>query len=371
MADRWGRRASLIVSSVLLVSTCGFAARFHLARGAKEETSATENELVIPSEIEAIAALGRIEPASRIRRIVPPGESRTGTIAKMHVSAGDWVAKEQILAELDNHERLAADIAVSQSLVQVAESKLNQILAGIHPLRIDAKRVEIETVSSQLKMLELDLRRAQKLVSSSAMSAQMFEETKWKVENATLVQERLRKELSEIEDVREVDIQLARAELAKAKAELQKSIVRCKLSEVRSPIDGQILRIHAREGEAVGDLGLLEMANVNQMQAVAEVFEADASRVSIGMRAHMNVVSSGLKFGGTVVELGKLVGRQVVLSGDPVSDVDARVIEVRINVDSESVDVLSHLSNARVEVVFQAAASPAGDAPTGHSEALE
>lgn len=71
---------------------------------------------------------------------------------------------------------------------------------------------------------------------------------------------------------------MARANLARAEAELE-------LSMVRSPIDGRVLEVHAREGERVGTDGIAEIADTSAMYAVAEVYETDIGRVRTGQRA--------------------------------------------------------------------------------------
>jgi HlyD family secretion protein len=70
---------------------------------------------------------------------------------------------------------------------------------------------------------------------------------------------------------------VARARLEGAGAELE-------LSTVRSPIDGQVLEIHAREGERVGAEGIAELGDTARMYAVAEIYETDIGRVRSGQR---------------------------------------------------------------------------------------
>jgi HlyD family secretion protein len=47
------------------------------------------------------------------------------------------------------------------------------------------------------------------------------------------------------------------------------------------------------------------------------------------------------------------VARKIVLTNDPVSDTDARVVEVRIDLEPESARRVERLSNARVEVFIE------------------
>jgi HlyD family secretion protein len=66
------------------------------------------------------------------------------------------------------------------------------------------------------------------------------------------------------------------------------------------------------------------------------------------------VGSSGLELPGVVEEIGLRVGRKDVLSNDPVSDTDARVVEVRVRLGPDGCREVAGLSNARVEVSIEA-----------------
>ena len=50
------------------------------------------------------------------------------------------------------------------------------------------------------------------------------------------------------------------------------------LAVVRSPIDGQVLEVHARQGERVGPDGIVELGQTDAMYAIAEVYETDIGR---------------------------------------------------------------------------------------------
>jgi HlyD family secretion protein len=79
---------------------------------------------------------------------------------------------------------------------------------------------------------------------------------------------------------------VARANLERARADLE-------LSVVRSPIDGQILDVHTRDGERVGLDGIAELGDTSRMYAVAEVYETDIGRVRTGQRARIRTCSLG------------------------------------------------------------------------------
>jgi HlyD family secretion protein len=84
------------------------------------------------------------------------------------------------------------------------------------------------------------------------------------------------------------------------------------------------------------------------MVAVAEVYETDIGVVAIGQRAVVRSPALEEPIEGVVAQIGLKVGRLDVLGTDPIAKADARVIEVRI--DLESSDVVARLTNLQVEV---------------------
>ncbi len=122
---------------------------------------------------------------------------------------------------------------------------------------------------------------------------------------------------------------------------------------VRSPQNGQIFEIHTRPGEIVSDDGIVNIGQTDQMYALAEVYESDISKVHLGQR--VRVVNDFLpdELQGTVDWVGLQVRRQNVINTDPSSNIDGRVIEVRVRLDPASSTKAAKFTNMQVKVVIQ------------------
>lgn len=144
-------------------------------------------------------------------------------------------------------------------------------------------------------------------------------------------------------DDAQLKVDTARADLAAAQAVLD-------LDVVRAPAAGQIVHVYARRGERVGPQGLAEIAQNDQMFAIAEVYETDIGHVKKGQRAVARSPACG-ELSGVVDRVGLAVGKQDVLDTDPVARTDARVVEVRIALDDSA--RAAALSNLQVEVEIQ------------------
>ena len=121
-------------------------------------------------------------------------------------------------------------------------------------------------------------------------------------------------------------------------------------STLVSPIDGTILKIKAWPGERVTDNGVVEIANLTQIDVVAEIYERDMPRVKIGQKAEIKVPGMQETFGGTVRELGYVVRKNDMNDTDPLADRDNRVVEVRITLDPGKEEILKHLIYMQVDV---------------------
>jgi HlyD family secretion protein len=138
--------------------------------------------------------------------------------------------------------------------------------------------------------------------------------------------------------------------VAMLKAQLRGAEVELALAEVRAPIDGEVLEVHARAGERVGLEGIVELGRTDQMYAIAEVYETDIGRVHLGQRAVVTSPAFAGEAHGKIDRIGLKIGKKDVLDTDPVAQTDARVVEVEILLDES--EKVAHLTNLRVDVLI-------------------
>ena len=145
-------------------------------------------------------------------------------------------------------------------------------------------------------------------------------------------------------DSLQLKVRMVEADLRRVRAERD-------LARVRAPIVGQVIKIHAREGERVGPQGVLELGRTNEMFAIAEVYETDIGKVKVGQRAVVTSPALPGPLEGTVEWINLKVGKLDVLGADPAAKTDARVVEVEVRL-AES-EVAAGLTNLQVEVEFE------------------
>ena len=119
---------------------------------------------------------------------------------------------------------------------------------------------------------------------------------------------------------------------------------------ITAPITGTIVKIFSRPGERIGDNGLLQIADLSQLDVVAEVYESELPQVKLGQPGC--ITASGFKrsYLAHVRELGFLVRKNDLNDTDPLSDRDNRIIEVRLTLEPEAVADLRHQIFRQVNV---------------------
>ncbi len=182
------------------------------------------------------------------------------------------------------------------------------------------------------------------------MSDAEADEYRLAYERAVATLRQYKAQLAAVSEVRSVDVALAKADVQLAQSAVELAKANVDTTVIVAPCDGRILRIHTRPGEQISSDGLLDLGRVDQMQAVAEVFEGDIPHLKPGDFAVITIDTTGHVLQGHVHEIGHMVARKAVLTNDPVSDTDARVVEVRINLEPVRPGWLERMSNARVNV---------------------
>ena len=333
---------------------CGLSGLVWYFRAGLERASVPAVSVPAAVPVRAIVhSLGRLEPASRLLELYPESGNEGVTVRELHVSEGEDVEAGQLLVTLDNVDRRRAKLAESEARLRAAEVRLQQVQAGAKAGDLAAQQALVSLAERQSQVARRDVERARQLHARKAISDEQLEEQQWELDRVLLEKQRAEGSLAGLSEIRDTDLRAAETEIDAARAAVESARAELSGSELRSPIAGRVLRIRTFPGERIDAAGLLQLANVGQMQAVAEVYEGDVGQLSRGLRAKVVLDASGDELSGIVSEIGNAVARKVVLTNDPVSDTDARVVEVRIDLDRPSSARVERLSNARVEVFIE------------------
>lgn len=157
--------------------------------------------------------------------------------------------------------------------------------------------------------------------------------------------------LAAVAEVRPEDVTVAETELTAATSAVKQARANLELTLVRSPIDARILKIHTEPGEIARE-GIANIGVTRTMVAVAEVYETDIQHVRIGQRAIVTSSALATPLHGRVSQIGLQVERKDVLNDNPVVAADARIVEVRIELDDASSKAAATLTDLKVDVTI-------------------
>ena len=262
------------------------------------------SSIVVP-KIEAVAALGQLSPAGEIRQLAAP-ISQFGSsprLLELLVNEGDFVKKGSILAIFENRNKLIADLEKKNNLIKT-------------------NNLEISLKEDQIKRYELAVEQsAYSLVQLSQRKDELLKLKKQKIIN--------------VGDKKNIEIDLYN-------------------SKLRSPIDGFILAINTRVGERPKNEGILDIGSSQNMEALIEVYESDINRVFITQNVELSSENGGFKkiLKGEVIRISPQVKQRKVLSTDPTGDADARIIEVLVKLNEESINLVRNYTGMKVIAKF-------------------
>jgi len=123
-------------------------------------------------EMQAVTARGRIEPQGEVTQPSASPSIQGAKVDQLLVSIGDQVGANQVIAVLDDRERLEAAVERAEKQVKVAKANLAKVEAGAKTGRIGAqeatiKRLEVELIGerdaqqTKITRLETQLQEAQ------------------------------------------------------------------------------------------------------------------------------------------------------------------------------------------------------------------
>jgi HlyD family secretion protein len=298
-----------------------------------------------------------LAPRGEVRALAAPSTMDAVRVARLNVVEGQRVAEGEVIAVLDAHDRRSTAVGHAQAMLTLAEAKLEQSKAPAKPSEIVAQEALIARQKQELAQAENDLAREESLAKRMASSLADLEQARLKRETAVLAVRQSEAHLDSLKTPRRTDVIVAERQVDEARASLRQAEADLALAEIRSPCAATVLRIHARTGERVGDRGVVEIGDIDQMYAVAEVYEADLARIRVGQPAQVRIPTLKLDVAGAVERLGYVVQRKDIFNIDPVADTDARVVEVWVRL-TDAPAAVTQLSNARVEVIIDVSGGP-------------
>lgn len=136
-----GITTSLIAGGVLLFPI--------LKTQVLQPASHQQTKQVVVPEIKTVTALGRLEPQGEVIKLAAPTSNQGSRVDKLLVSEGEEVKAGQVIAVLDNSDKLQATYEKAAYAVQVSQANLAKVQAGAKAGEINAQKGEIARIQAQ------------------------------------------------------------------------------------------------------------------------------------------------------------------------------------------------------------------------------
>jgi HlyD family secretion protein len=246
----------------------------------------------------------------------------------------EFLYRQGAISQQERDRRRLTAVTARQQLIE-SQANFRQAIATLQQQIAQARANQVQTLAVlQQQLVEAKINREKTIAT---LQRQIDEE-----------KARFRRIL----EVTPADLQVAQAQVSNAIALVQKAQAELQQSYVKAPIAGEILKVNTKSGEIMGNNGIVEIGQTDQMVVVAEIPEDSIGKVRSGQTAVITSDNGAFEgeLRGRITEIGRRIGKKDVLNTDPAADIDARVVEVKIALPPEFSQQVSGLTNAKVVV---------------------
>jgi HlyD family secretion protein len=280
-----------------------------------------------------VAGNGIVEPADRETKVagdVP------GRILRIFVKEGDRVEAGAPIAELDDAAERAA-LSAAEGDLDSAKADLLRTAHGLRKEDVEAAVADSEAANARAQLSKDALERTEKLAQGGAATPDELDRARRQADADERTFESMQaKKQAALAGSRSEDVVQARARVLAAAARRDQAQAQLDRLTVHAPIAGEILQLKFRPGEyyTPGGDPLVIMGDTRILRVRMDVDERDVARVALGDKAFATLPAfPGRRFPGTVVEVGKRMGRKNVRTDDPTERIDTKILEVVFQLD--------------------------------------
>jgi ABC exporter DevB family membrane fusion protein len=330
--------ALVLLSAVQLVRS-----REHVSKATPAAVDKERNGL--------ISAPGRIEAISEEIRV---SSELSGRLHSVPVEEGDRVHEGQVLAQIENEDYIARVAAAGAALAE-RQAELLRTINGARAQERRASEANLQAAKAVLENARREAERRRNLASHEMISRDEAERYERAYQVAQAEYERASQEFSLVDaEARVEDRSRAEAAVAAAQAQLAEARAYLEKTYIRSPLDGVVLRKYRHAGESVStqfDSPIVTLADDSTLRVRLDVDEADVAGIHVGQPAFVTAEAYGThKFTGQVIRVGRILGKKNVRTDEPSERVDTKILETLIQLDPGQKLPLGLRVDAYVEV---------------------
>jgi HlyD family secretion protein len=281
-----------------------------------------------------IAAPGRVEAVSEEIRV---SSELSGRLHSVPVEEGDRIHKGQVLAQIENTDYVAR-VANAEAALAERKAELERTVNGARTQERRASEASLQAAKAVLENAQREAERRRNLADREMISRDEAERYERVYHVAQAEYERAAQEFSLVDaDARVEDRQRAEAAVAAADAQLAEARAYLEKTYIRAPLDGVVLRKLRHAGESVStqfDSPVVTLADDSILRVRLDVDEVDVAKLWVGQSAFVTAEAYGTqKFTGHIIRVGRILGRKNVRTDEPSERVDTKILETLVELD--------------------------------------
>jgi len=283
----------------------------------------------------SVVATGKVEPLAKVEI----KSKASGIIKELFVEVGDRVRPGQVLAELDKEE-LRARVREARANLQAAEANHQAAQAAYEKNKIEAEGPDVP-------FFERSFERTKKMFADGLIAQAALDEAE---KNFYLARNR---QLAAQRNVlvTKAEVERASAQVAQARAALERAEEDLRNSTIVSPMDGIVLSRDVEVGDAVSSILILgsqatlvmRLGDVSEVYVKGKVDEADIGKVYLGQAARIIVESFKDK---------QFQGKVTKISPMGVEKDNVTTFEVRVSIQNPSGELKANMT-ANAEIILE------------------
>jgi len=194
-----------------------------------------------------------------------------------------------------------------QREAEAAAAQVALVKAGSRPEEVRALRAENDAMKASEAQLERNLTREQALLAKAASTQSAVEEVQSRLDSARAQRRALEQRLRATElGARHEEINSVQAQAEAAQQAVAVEQTRIALHEIKAPISGTVLDVHAKSGEILG-VGAPALTLADPKHPYADVFvpQADVGGIQVGQKTEVWVDAYPQPFAGAVENISR------------------------------------------------------------------
>jgi multidrug efflux pump subunit AcrA (membrane-fusion protein) len=251
--------------------------------------------------VTASAILYPVDQAAVMPKISAP-------VKVFHVKRGDHVAKDQLLAVLENRD-LQAAVGDSKGTYQQAQSAYRTTTSATVPEDTNKAQQDLQAAKQAMEATQKVYESRKQLFDQGALARRLVEEANVAYVQARSQYEIALKHLEATESVSRIEqVRGAEAQVESAKAKYEGAEAQLSYSEIRSPIAGIVADRPLYAGEmASAGAPLVTIVNISRVIARANIPVGQAASVKVGDSATIAQTDAQIQASGKVTVVSPAV----------------------------------------------------------------